>query len=182
MCSPFCGRAAAVGGDPLDRDADAVWADFRNGVISAQATRDLYGVVGTEAGVDYEQTRALRLQIHRERIGKKPVISDDAQKSFTGMMLGPSLLLVHTDQEWQIQSRAGYVLARNTTAWRTGAIARSVIIDDYPGQLKLHENLMMTAFYCPASGILLAVDVHEKNTFPIDDILLDLHSLVQVEP
>jgi pyruvate formate-lyase activating enzyme-like uncharacterized protein len=32
----------------------------------------------------------------------------------------------------------------------------------------------MSCFYCPVSGDLLAVDVHEKGTNPIDDILLAL--------
>jgi len=32
----------------------------------------------------------------------------------------------------------------------------------------------MTAFYCPASGDLLAVDVHEVSAAPVDDVALDL--------
>jgi hypothetical protein len=35
----------------------------------------------------------------------------------------------------------------------------------------------MTAFYCPASGALLAVDVHRKSDVPGDDLMLDLDSV-----
>jgi hypothetical protein len=35
----------------------------------------------------------------------------------------------------------------------------------------------MSSFYCPVSGELLAVDVHEKGTIPPDDIVLELESL-----
>jgi hypothetical protein len=35
----------------------------------------------------------------------------------------------------------------------------------------------MTAYYCPGSGMLLAVDVHEKGSTVNDDIVLDLSAL-----
>ena len=41
----------------------------------------------------------------------------------------------------------------------------------------LHEKLSMTAFYCPASGALLSVDVHRKGESPHEDLALDLHSV-----
>ncbi len=157
-------------GDPLDRKPEAVWSDLQNGVISASAARAVYGVAFSEQGVDANETVALRRQMRQERIGKLP----EESKKAVGIALGPSLRLVKTDQGWQVQSPSGYVLARDSTAWRTGAIARPINIESYPGQIRLHQDLAMTAFYCPESGTLLAVDVHEKNTGPVDDILLDL--------
>jgi len=41
----------------------------------------------------------------------------------------------------------------------------------------LHDKLAMTAFYCPVSGTLLAIDFHEKGTMPVDDVVLDLDAL-----
>ena len=35
----------------------------------------------------------------------------------------------------------------------------------------------MTAHYCPASGTLLCIDIHEKQSGPTDDIVLDLDAL-----
>jgi len=43
--------------------------------------------------------------------------------------------------------------------------------------LKLHEGLEMSSFYCPVSGELLSVDVHEKGAMPPDDIILELASV-----
>ncbi len=163
-------------GDPLERSPEAVWADIQNGVISAEAARTIYGVVGTEQSMNLERTRDVRRQIRQERIGKPPVEEKAKQEATTEIALGPSLRLVKRAQEWQIQSPVGYVLTTGSTAWRAGAIAKPVKIEDYLGQIRLHENLAMTAFYCPASGVLLAVDVHEKSKAPVDDILLDLES------
>jgi N-methylhydantoinase B len=43
--------------------------------------------------------------------------------------------------------------------------------------IRLHEKLAMTAYYCPATGSLLSLDLHEKGTTPQDDIVLDLGAL-----
>jgi hypothetical protein len=45
--------------------------------------------------------------------------------------------------------------------------------------IRLHEKLAMTAYCCPATGTLLSVDVHEKGCAPADDIVLDLHALIE---
>ncbi len=164
-------------GDPLERDPIAVWSDLQNDVISTEVARSVYGVIGAEQGVDLEKTNALRRQIRQERIGKAPVDDGNKLDVSAGIALGPSLYLIKEEQGWQVQTRAGYVLAHSTTAWRAGAIAKPVKIEDYPGHIRMHKNLVMTAFYCPASGTLLAVDVHEKSTGPIDDMLLDLESI-----
>jgi hypothetical protein len=48
--------------------------------------------------------------------------------------------------------------------------------------LRLHEGLEMSSFYCPVSGELLAVDVHEKGAIPPDDIILELASVGSMAP
>jgi N-methylhydantoinase B len=56
-------------GDPLDRDPDAVAGDVRGGVVSADAAREVYGVVLAEAGdVDPDATATLRETMRKSRI------------------------------------------------------------------------------------------------------------------
>jgi len=153
-----------------------VWSDFQNGAVSFEAARTVYGVCVTERGVEVEETSALRHRLLQERIGKPSMEDGALQDAPAPIALGPSLLLVKTEQGWQVQSRAGYVLATGTTAWRARAVARPARIENDSGHIRLHENLAMTAFYCPSLGMLLAVDVHEKDAHPVDDILLDLES------
>jgi len=70
------------------------------------------------------------------------------------------------------------VLAVGSTAWRAGAHAVVMDVGDFPeGTLQLHDDLAITAFYCPASGTLLALDVHRRDGIPVDDVLLDLDKL-----
>jgi hypothetical protein len=42
----------------------------------------------------------------------------------------------------------------------------------------LHERLAATTYYCPASGTLLTVDIHERGARPVDDVLINPQLLV----
>lgn len=44
-------------------------------------------------------------------------------------------------------------------------------------RIALHQDLAITAFYCPASGRLLSVDVHEHGKAVTDDVVLNLASV-----
>jgi N-methylhydantoinase B len=52
-------------GDPLDRDAEAVWRDVRDGVLGSDAAHGAYGVVLAAGGVDAEATKARRAEMRR---------------------------------------------------------------------------------------------------------------------
>ncbi|MFZ1997460.1 MAG: hypothetical protein WAU75_25305, partial [Solirubrobacteraceae bacterium] len=158
-------------GDPLDRDPELVWRDVRDGVISTEHARDVYGVIGS-GGIDAMATSAHRLDVRRRRLGgREPQEAVAAGPADAGLPLGPSLRLHNADGTWEVRS-AGHLLVRGTTAWRSAA--RSVAIDDP----ELHPGLALTAWYCPFTGRQLAVDVHERDAPPTDDIAIDLEGLV----
>ena len=65
-------RSAGGGGygDPLDRDAERVGDDVREGYVSAKAARELYGVAIDEAGLlNAAATAALRKRMRGARFG-----------------------------------------------------------------------------------------------------------------
>lgn len=70
-------RSAGGGGygDPLDRDAERVAADVREGYVSAKAAREIYGLVLDDAGqVDAAASIALRERLRAARIGLATVL------------------------------------------------------------------------------------------------------------
>jgi hypothetical protein len=67
-----------------------------------------------------------------------------------------------------VRSSAGVILSVGHTRWRAGALARRVDPTDHG--ITLHADLVMTAFYCPRSGVQLAVDVHRHDEAPLDDL------------
>jgi N-methylhydantoinase B len=164
-------------GDPLEREPGIVAADVRSGAVSPEAARRVYGVVVTDGAVDHGETAMLRSGIRHERIGAEHLDAFPTEE-LSGLSLGPALRLVRGSNDWEVRSRAGHLLAVGSTAWRAGAHAVALGVEDFPGgTLQLHDDLAITAFYCPASGTLLALDVHRRDEIPVDDVLLDLDKL-----
>ena len=161
-------------GDPLDRDPLAVQRDCQNDLVSRQAAADIYGVIFNDAEFDAQATRARRASLKAERIRGRSKSADCPSDAETIGGIGTALRLVRVGGEIHIVSRSGATLARGSTRWREGAVRAPF----GPSRvIKLHEGLEMSSFYCPVSGELLAVDVHEKGALPPDDIVLELASL-----
>ncbi len=160
-------------GDPLARDPHGVAHDVRHGVTSADYAEQVYGVRLSEEGVDTEGTALLRDRIRRERLGRAPLTRNpDAGTAPHGLPLGPALRIVADGEGLAVVSRAGATLSRGTTQWRSGADSRP--FDPAPLNIVLHDDLRMTAHYCPLSGELLAVDVHTADQDGTDDdVILD---------
>ena len=63
-----CTMGAGGYGDPLDRDLSRVAADAREGYISRESARTVYGVALADGTFDQEASDALRARIRQERI------------------------------------------------------------------------------------------------------------------
>lgn len=169
-------------GDSLRRDPEEVVSDLRQKRITEQVATETYGVVLTDENtVDAEATAARRSEMRDDRVGSREQGGEPEQETEQEVdptrRLGDSLYACRVDGEWEVRSAAGYTLATGTTAWRDGAHSETLTPEDVPGTIRLHEELTMTAFYCPESGELLSVDVHRRDETPGDDIRLDLDSL-----
>ena len=92
--------------------------------------------------------------------------------------LSESLLLMSDSKVIHLVTPAGYILSTNHTRWRSGAGA--VTTDELAPayRIDLHDGLSITTYYCPASGTLLWVDIHEPGQQPEDDVVLQLESTV----
>jgi N-methylhydantoinase B len=157
-------------GDPLSRDPAAVAADVARGVVTPEQASSVYGVLLDGGTVDTAATARRRRAIRTERLGAEPTAEPDP--AAPGRPLGPALRLVHSGDAVQVRTRAGALLADGDTRWRSGAVSRPFAPGTLP--IRLHEELAMTAYYCPASGELLAVDVHRVDESPVDDLDLEV--------
>ncbi len=159
-------------GDPIERDERAVAADVASGTVSRQAAEQIYGVILTKDQVDEIATRRRRLEIRRSRIGKEPAEERSVNADECLARLGPALYVRRNRGGYEVVTAYGAVLAVNSTCWRKAAVAVT-FIDAVPGHsIKLHADLAMTAHFCPVSGTLLSVDLHEKGKAPTDDVEL----------
>ena len=169
-------------GDPLDRDTKSVAADVASGAVSPEAAKEIYGVILANTAVDVLQTENHRQQARVNRVGE--FVSDPARffrgKPFAA--ISDSLFLARDERGLHVITKVGYILCSGETRWRRGAVA--VTHKELPKifGINLHEGLSVTAQYCPASGVLLCVDIHERGTQPVDDVLLDPSSFERVFP
>ena len=166
-------------GDPLGRPLDLVEDDLRAGLISQEQARENYGVVSVGLSIDSGASEKLRHEMRSERLGREAVSSIPEQGSERA--LGPALNIVDGQDGPEVRTLAGAVLSVGHTRWRSGAVAKA--IDPSSHGITLHDDLAMTVYYCPLSGVQLAVDYHRKDQDPVDDIDLDLvGSLVKLGP
>jgi N-methylhydantoinase B len=164
-------------GDPLDREPKAVFDDVRNGAIKPETAAEIYGVVIGD-DVDLDATRQKRQAIRLERVNGR--FAPDSSKVFSANLTLPlsnNLRVARDKDGWHVVTHAGYTLCSGSTRWRAGAIAKSWKELPELLNIRLHDGLEATTYYCPASGTLLSVDFHLKGTKPADDVDIDLGSL-----
>ncbi|HEX9465843.1 MAG TPA: hydantoinase B/oxoprolinase family protein [Alphaproteobacteria bacterium] len=161
-------------GDPLDREPAAVAADEARGAVSPEAARKIYGIVLKRGRPDAKTSEGLRRKLRLQRVGKfaKNPAKFCAAEPFAS--LGENLFLARDARGTHVVSKAGYILSTNSTRWRRGAVARTMTRLPAEHRIALHRDLAVTAFYCPASGVLLSIDVHERGKKVPDDVVLDL--------
>jgi N-methylhydantoinase B len=163
-------------GDPLDRDPELVRDDVIAGAVSPQACETIYGVRLQNGDVDRQATVEVREMIRTKRVNGQRTNGAPVAGTVIGQM-GPNLRLVRDGSDIHVVSPAGIRLATGSTRWRSGTISQEIKRPSPDHRITLHSNLTMTVHYCPSSGILLAVDVHEVGRPPSDDIVLDISKL-----
>jgi N-methylhydantoinase B len=155
-------------GDPLDRDPDAVLADVRLGLVSEAAARQIYGVV-VQDGVDDERTRARRLEIRSERLGR-PVewsASMRAEVAASGMRLSEYLQRLSSG-ETQCTFCAT-VVAPAGAEWKDHAVRRrSPLQVAGPFRYEGGEFVLAESF-CPGCGTVLDVEIATGDDPPLHD-------------
>lgn len=167
-----CWQGGGGIGDPLLRDPQAVALDVARGVISRAAAAAVYGVeLSPEGKPDLPATQQRKEAVRRERVGVPGSVRRAAQARPVGR-IGERLQICEEAGQTVVVSEAGAVLAQGSTRWRQGAVGKRLQMPQPGLPLQLHADLAMTAWYCPISGDLLAVDVHERNQAPVDDVVL----------
>jgi len=156
-------------GDPLDRVPSSVLRDLYRGAISPRTAAEIFGLVTSPNGVDEPATAARRHAIRRARVGEfQPARTVQGELV---MPMGPAMSLVRDGAGVHVVTQAGHVLCSGHTRWREGALSHRLDPATLP-KITLHTELAMTAWYCPASGTQLAVDIHRADERPAHDIEL----------
>ncbi|MFK4035232.1 hydantoinase B/oxoprolinase family protein [Nonomuraea wenchangensis] len=168
-------------GDPLDRSPQDVLDDVRYGLVSEVEALETYGVVLVEDGrrVDEAATSAARRGIRAARLGAEPGTLPEpvpvGEEPVEGAVrLADRLIAVRDDAsgQWHVRTLDGTVLSVGSTRWREGAHRFRPALPAASGAT-LHPDLTVTGWADPATGTLLAIDVHRRDQEPFHDIDLE---------
>lgn len=161
-------------GDPLQRLPERVIADVRRSVISDRHAQEVYGVIIRDNELDINGTKVLRQKLTEERLeqGQHPNQKTRQASGDRINQLGRSLYISLLDNELQIECECGYVFGPAHENWKLAAVSRSLSENERPDGIVLHKQLELVQYLCPHCGILHAVDVKERDSFPVQDIKL----------
>lgn len=160
----FVSAGSGGGGysDPLERDPSLVARDFIEGYVSAEAARDVYGVVIEENAPDVERTEALRADMRRQRIGHAPDRPSLNEPSTPHRMLSEYVGV--TNSGGTVCTKCGTELSSGTQDFKSGAVMRTVdmlkagLVWVPPGQF-VDDELVLRQFCCPGCGTLLETEL-----------------------
>ncbi len=158
-------------GDPLERDAALALEDVARGLVSREATHEIYGIVlgGEPLAVDVEQTAARRAAIRAERIGR-PVSPDRCRRQAippTGRPYGEYL---QHGREGGVQCTwCGVRVAGGSARWKDHAVRRERPTTAGGRQRESAPGIVLRQYYCPECATLLDTEVTRESDPPLHD-------------
>jgi N-methylhydantoinase B len=155
-------------GDPIRRDPARVIRDVKNGLVTAQRAKEIYGVVLHDDGsVDEQATTARRRAIRAERLGGQ------APKAEPPAAAGLAEVCPAIDANKHFRCLCGADLGLATQDWKPHTDMRRIAPDACGPYLTLHDELELRQFVCRECGTLLEIEVARKDQDSIAAITLD---------
>jgi N-methylhydantoinase B len=157
-------------GDPIERDPARVLQDWADGYVSEEGANKTYGVVLCEGAVDKAATTAARRRIREQRIGREPATHETPPLSLDAgeVPLGTTL---KSDANGVVRCACGQDLGRRSHNWKEASVMRVVAPDAHGPLIRLHADLELREYACPACGTLLASELAthgERSLFEIE--------------
>jgi N-methylhydantoinase B len=155
-------------GDPLDRDPERVVKDVADGLVTAAAATEIYGVVLDGGTFDAEATAARRLKLRGARTGG----TVDPSAAFrtaaaSGRPIGEYLQL---DAEGATGcSWCGHGLAGPEEPWKEGAKTVRSPLSKAGQNRGTDPDFVLLEHCCPDCGTLLDTEVVWRDDPPLDD-------------
>ncbi len=166
-------------GDPLERDPQSVLRDIQIGTISVPWARKAYKVAVNSSGtaLDLKKTEQLRRSARRKRLagaglpGPLPPVSQ--ADAVVLHPLGESLEVVRLDGIKQVRCKCSFVFGPAKVNWKDKAVKHIASARDYGPYVRLHRELEMREYFCPACGILHSTEVNRKSDPPLCEVTLE---------
>lgn len=160
-------------GDPLDRDPHSVARDVREGYVSAEAARELYGVVVSGEEPSLDATTDLRARLRGERVGSAPLPAPPEPTLPEGAMWLDEHLVISAEGSTAC-ARCGTELAGPGVGYKDGTVLIECQLDAAglvwvdPAHY-VDDEVVLRQYVCPGCATLLDVEVTLAELPPADD-------------
>ncbi|MGH6961167.1 MAG: hydantoinase B/oxoprolinase family protein [Dongiaceae bacterium] len=154
-------------GDPLQRGPEAVAADVKKGLVTADAARRHYGVVLEGGAVNLAATARQREALRTARLGGRKQAR--ALPPPQGAQAVPA---VSATRDGRFACRCGCDLGPASGNWKAQAYRRVLAAQDVGEHVALHAELELREFSCPECASLLEVEVVRKCSESLHDVAL----------
>jgi N-methylhydantoinase B len=145
-------------GDPIGRAPERVLRDVVEGFVSPAVASAIYGVVIDGGAVDKAATEARRKAIRAARLGgKAPSVMAETQTRY------PDRPDLHIGDDKHFRCSCGQDLGRADGDWKAHAHCRKLAPEEAGPFIRLHEDLELREFACPACATSLEVEVVRKD-------------------
>lgn len=160
-------------GDPLDRPLDLVAEDVRTGAITGERAERVYGFLGDGDGADAARSESRRAELRSARLDGATAAAPAAAAANGEPLvsMGPALRLARRGSQTQVECRCGAPLGEPGENWKLAAARVRRGPDGWPAGIRLHDDLELLELCCPACGVLLAVEVLERGSEPVGDLV-----------
>ncbi|MCU1429950.1 MAG: hypothetical protein JWL83_3950 [Actinomycetia bacterium] len=170
-------------GDPLQRRAELVALDLRDGRVDEGEAASLYGVVlDTSGEVDEPATASRREQLCKERLVEARVPRLPASGTVRVLdrprvIEGVALVDVEPGTRWFACAGCGQVLSPAHAAYRLGCAELDIPMADISPLFvapirETGEELVMRRLLCPACGVLIDTYVCRPDDVPFMDVVM----------
>ena len=179
----FANASGSGLGDPLERDPERVLADVREGYVSADTARTVYGVVLGQWTVDAEKTRAARAAVRSRRraraLAPETRIDDPPRAATPVGRLSAVVEVVRSGGALVARCAAcGAGLARAPGSWKAGAaVAETTLgtpaytaVSGAAAPLRAAGAVVLREHFCPGCARLLETEVVVGGTPPEADV------------
>jgi N-methylhydantoinase B len=168
-------------GDPLDRNPELVLQDVHIGAVSPRFAEAIFGVVlnGSPAQVDMARTATLRQRLKNSRLNQatRPAQVSHIEEGHRLLPMGENLEVIALNHRTVVRCKCGCDLGDADRNWKERAAVLKVEADAAGPRRKLHEDLEMVEFLCPACGALFSVDIKKRGEPFTLDAALSIESL-----
>jgi len=138
----------------------------KDGFVTADWARELYGVVLRDGAVDGEATRARRLEIRTERLdGQLPKVEPQESTGIAAVCPGID--------KGRFRCMCGNDLGPAHEDWKARVHRRTVPRQACGPHLTLHAELELREFICRECGTLFEVEVARHGETSLQTIRLD---------